>query len=927
MSLFPPRVTRSLAAAALVAAAATAQQVKVAVAPGAVVPVPIAGQAGGDGAEDPGTTVEMFENPNLDRYLRKAQSFLEREDYPAAIQVLQDVIDGKTVEVLAGPGEEVGAPAGSPSVPAASPSPSPANAANPASSAAGEPAAAPGRQGFNRLDARNSVFSADGRLFRPVSRLCHELLARLPTIGIDLYRATYEVAAEELLQQAERDGSVAALEAVANRYFVTLPAGRAMAQLADRLMHEGRYRSAVMVLRDLGELYPAPNRKQLGISEVWCRFKIALCLRLAGERDAAHAAVVELAAANSEDSLRIQGELESVRDMPSSHLFTRDVEPVGHAAAATTGWLADEVEALVPLWQVRFRNPEPYRDPKPSNDRNNVFWSEGSSASRMPFASRYGPATRVVLEPGDSQGLPRALFLEHYRLRQADAATGVLLAEGDGVDNPPPPRENQPRVRIAAADFALLRPVHDDARDYVVLGHAKDTTNSVEVFKASTLVAYRRGTLERAWSSEQWLDGDAGLRDVTFLAAPTVFGERLLLPSLRRGAYTLECLDRRSGRPMWNTPLHAGGSGFFKAPGCPVVVQAGVAFVASNAGCVAAVDAFAGDLRWIRRYERRDPRRPPPKRRAMSQEERFGYVQQFAQGELEGFLPNDLVLQGGLLVTAPIDSDMLLCLDAASGAPVWWLDGTMQYAAYGKLRLLIGTDGEDLFALSDTHLVGIGLAGGLVKWAKELPQLNGPKAWTRGRGTIVGDRVLVPGDRELLVFDARGVLPMRRLPLPAFDASRDPLGGSFDITSVGPWLALGFQGGVEMVSSRRGLLELAATIADPLRQAELVVAAGDRARGEALLAAALRDGELAADVRTRLAGQLLGLVGERAERIAAAGDITAALRALDDITTLIDEPTRLGWLLARVELCRNAGALREHELAQQRLYDHMEGKG
>ena len=71
-------------------------------------------------------------------------------------------------------------------------------------------------------DPRHAVFSQDGRLYRPVRRLCHELIARLPDDGLALYRATHEVAAAELLQQALADGCLSALEQVQNRYFATL---------------------------------------------------------------------------------------------------------------------------------------------------------------------------------------------------------------------------------------------------------------------------------------------------------------------------------------------------------------------------------------------------------------------------------------------------------------------------------------------------------------------------------------------------------------------------------------------------------------------------------------------------------------------------------------------------------------------------------
>lgn len=927
----PARLASGLLPVAVaIAAGLPAQQVR------AVAPVGVIGPGGrpADGAaDDTGTPVEMFENPNLDRYMRKAQAFLDAEDYTAAIEVLQDVIEGRTVEVVAArpdedPAADAGDAAGAPGAQLDTPPPGDASAA----AAATRAAAAAARN--RTLDARNSVFSHDGRLYRPVRRLCHELLARMPEIGIEIYRTRYEFAAEELLREAEQDGSTTALERVGNRYFVTLPAGRAMHLLADRLMHEGRYRSAVQVLRDLLEIYPEINRKQLGISEVWCRFKIALCLRLAGELEAAHTLVQELAERHQQESLRILGQLESVRDLPGSALFARDVVAVAPAdARPPVSWLDADTDALVPLWQYRFADPDPYRDPKPSGGREGrtIWFDGGVESNAMPFADRYGPATWVAFETATERGatVPRALFFEHYRLRQADAAYGILLRETDGVVEPPVARENHPRVRIAACDFALLRPVEDAERRYVVHGHRGNTSNSPEALKASELIAYRRDDLQRAWSSEQWLDGEDGLRNVTFLAAPTVFGERLLLPALRRDAYTLECIDRGTGRPLWHTPLHAGGTPFFKAPGCPVVVTGGIALVATNAGCIAAVDAFAGDLRWIRRYEREDPIHSvaKPARRA-GRGDMIGMAAnyQFPQAALSGFWPNDLVVHNGLVTFAPCDGDLLASLDVANGQPVWLLDASTRYAPYGRLRTIVGSTANRIFLTSDTHLVAVDLEGGLLRWCRELPPFEGPKDQGPGRGAVVGSWVVLPGARELLVFDVDGAAPMRRLPLSTFGESREPLGGSYDVVADGPWLAVGHAGGVEVYSARRALGELARLTDAPLRRAFYLTEAGVPAEAEQVLAAAIR---AAADGATREAAgfRLLSLVRERAGALVQQGDLAAALAVLDTVRDLLAERrVRLEWHLTRLEFCKAAGDLRAHELEQLRLYDYMEGR-
>jgi tetratricopeptide (TPR) repeat protein len=894
--------------------------------------------------EDLGVPVELFENPGLDRYLRRAQAFLEQAKYDAAIQLLQDVLEGRTAEFV-GPGQSgagagpadgkepkaVDAKAGD-AKPDTAPVETKSDAAKgrPNGARAGAEAAKAVDRRRTEPDASAAVFSQDGRLYRPVRRLVQEILATLPAAGLEFYRATFEAPANELLAAAQRDGSLRAYEQVVQRYFVTTASGKAMQVLADRFMQEGRHRAAVQVLRDLIGIYPAEHRKKLGISEVWCRFKIALCLRLAGEVAAARVAVEELAAAFPDESLRLAGELQTLRDLPQSDVFAAEVLAILAQPRPNAGrsWLAADTESLVPLWQFRFRNQDPYRDPKGGGGSNEMFWVEGAQTAGMPFGGRYGPGTRVEFEVGADQAV-RVLFLEHFRLRVATATSGLLVGETDGPDDPPQPRENAPRARIAAVDHALLRPVEDEARLYVVTGFPRNSlSQSPDVLKTTELMAYQRDSLARAWSSAQWLDGEDGLREVTFLAAPTVFGERLLLPALRRGAYTLQCLDRQTGRPLWHTLLHMGGSPFFKAPGVPVVVSGGIAFVATNAGCLAAVDAFAGELRWLRRYEREDPARPRPRSRAKGRGDGMVMVSnggmQFSQAELPGFWPNELSVAEGLVVLAPCDGAALLCFDGATGQPVWWLDGATKYAPYGVLRSLVGASADSLFVLADRHLVCIARSGGLVLWAKELPAWNGLRNTGRGRGAVVGDWLVLPGERELLVFDTAGNQPMRRVPLPQFDG-REPLAGSYHITASGPWLALGYAGGVEVFSSAGALRAMAAQSTDPLERADCLQRAGDAAAAEAVLAASLAASGLPAERRQTMALRLLSLVRARALAVARTGRLD--LEVFDPLRPLGDDATvRRLWHLARLEVCKVAGDLRAYEQEQQRLYAYLEGK-
>lgn len=893
--------------------------------------------------DDVGVAVELPENPNLDRYLRKAQGFLAAQRYDAAITVLQDVIEGRTIEAVDGsappdaanPSAEPGdkdRPAASAKATAQPSASKPATdpAAKPAAAAAADP----------RLsDPANTVFSSDGRMYRPVRRLCHELLATMPPVGIALYRTIHEVAAEELLQQALRDGSTSALEQVCNRYYVTLAAGRAMVVLADRLMHEGRYRAAVQVLRDLIEVYPADNRRQIGTSDLWCRFKIALCLRLAGELHGARLAATALADSAPDESLRIMGELQPVRELPEHPLFRAAdnelVADVGPRVDRSLSWLSpgDADIELRALWQFRYREPKPYKDVKVTNaneDRAVFFGSEGRVVNAFPHATRFGTASALAFF-GNGFPADRVVFFDYFRVRVADAFTGLLQAQGDGLDAPAAqPRANQPRARVPAYDHALYRPIEDEARYYAILGYKSASMQSAEVLKQNELVAYAKDTMQRAWTTADWLDGEDGYREVTFLAAPVLFGERLLAPVLRQGAYCLQATERETGRPLWRTRIHSGGSPFFKAPGTRVLVQGGVAYVLTNAGGLAAIDAFAGDLKWIRRYERRDPMRVrgKPTRPAADREGNYGVT--FVQRDLGSWLPNDIIGQDGLVIIAPCDADVLLCLDGSSGEIVWVYDTSTptRYAPFGRLLTVVGSDDKHVFATSETDLVCFGLRSGVCLWSRPLPVAESLTRW-RGRGCVSGAHVLIPGAREVLVFPTDGKGPMRRAALPSFGEGPEPLGGPNNVFTAGPWLAVAYESGIEVFSTAAALGQLAAVAPDPVSRAGYLVQAGSIDAAIDVLAAALADGAVARDrvQQAKAAARLLSLARERALSHARAGAPDPGRQVLDRVLPFATDPTvRMNWHLARLDFWRQIGDMRAYEEEQQRLYAYMEGK-
>ena len=63
-------------------------------------PIALVAELSGRAAQtqtDLGRAPKMLQSPNVDRFLRRAQDFLSRDDFAGAIQILQDVVEGRTL--------------------------------------------------------------------------------------------------------------------------------------------------------------------------------------------------------------------------------------------------------------------------------------------------------------------------------------------------------------------------------------------------------------------------------------------------------------------------------------------------------------------------------------------------------------------------------------------------------------------------------------------------------------------------------------------------------------------------------------------------------------------------------------------------------------------------------------------------------------
>jgi outer membrane protein assembly factor BamB len=826
-----------------------------------------------DGVEGP--AVRMVQSADLDRYLRKAQEALERGDVEAAIEVLQSVVEGRVHPTAAG----------------AAPNPD-------------EPP--PPR----RDDPAEAVFSLDDRLFRPVVRLCHRFLADLPESGQALYRQTYEVAAERALDEALAQRDPAALARVSRRWFVTLSSGRALYAAADLLMHAGRFRAALQTLRTLQDEYPARLLAALPeVSPEYLCLKMALCCSLVGDGRSA-SEIMERLAADAATPLRVRGELVSLGELARSPLFDRAAPP---PALADSPAVLRSLGDLVPVWQYGYAEPDPYQSPAPSNSAH--FLVQGSETPASPWYNKNKPGTSVCFD-GE-----RLVFMDHYRLHVHDLGRGLVRMQTSEPDRPPKAVQGRARSRIPVYDFVGMRVAIDAERYYCIVGSQVANAVAAELSPvlSNQLVAYDRETLAPVWTTSP-TDAARGYRGVTFLATPTVLDGHLLVPVLVDGTYALQAVDAATGASLYRVPLHAGGTELARAPAVPVVVQSGTAYVLTNAGALAAVDAASGELQWIRRYERSHPMRSGVATRQRTSSGGAMARQFFRYVTLPGFVPTDLVAAEGRVILAPSDGEVMICLDGASGEPLWMVSKPAGNEVGGSDVYVVGHNSRHVYVCG-ARLTCIDIRSGLRLWDVEVPE----KGWS-GRGLVTEDLAVLPGSQCIHSIAADGRGGWHRTPLPAFSVGRKPLFGPANLFARGPYLVACHESGVEVFASLQALHELCLGSADPEQQAELLVQAGDLAAAIEVLTPLCRDTTRSEAEHKKIARRTLMLV--RGVVLARHGmPREDALRVLDRAREWIrTRDLLLQWQLVRIELMQSFGDAAAAEREQEILYEMMEGK-
>lgn len=841
----------------------------------------------GDG--DSRTNVQMFESQGIGRRLRKAMDSLSRNEFESAIKVLQDVVEGRVT------GLEL-------------------EQENPKPDPKPDPTKVKAPDPFDEDNPAKAVFANDDRLYRPVRRLCQEYLAQMPTAGLELYRARYEVEANQAYERALARRDQHGLEDVAQRWFVTFAAAKALIASGDLLMDEGRFRAAMLAYQSLLEVWPAADLPKVA-NAIGLKTKIAACLQQLGETARVGEVLGQITSGEPDASVRLQGELVPVKALAQHALFrTVDSGATGPARQQELQLgppeRLDKLE-LAALWEHRFADPEPYR--AASADRNQPDWvmiGDEGAALPSPRSDSFKPGTSVSF---DRDGI---FVLDHFQMRLHEALSGRIHGRSAGTREPPRPKAGQPRIRVPVYDFANLRPCIDRDRCYYVAGPERGGTQGGKRPELNTeLVALDRKSLQRLWGSKDI--PDQNVKDLAFLAVPTPFGERLLAPVLDRGAYALQCLEAATGKPVWRVHVNSGGSEFARALAVPVVVDGGTAYLHCNAGTIAAVDAFTGELRWARKHEIEHPFRTPQVRIRPRTNSPVGMASYYRETDVVGFGPSDLIVRDGRVLAAPVGGNVILCLDGATGDVLWMQSRTP------AMRYVLGANRDHVY-IAGTSVTCIDWRTGILLWETE-PPASRISARFAGRGLVTQDWIVMPDERCLQVFPAnRGDGSWTAIPLPTGLLQDDALRGPFNVFGTGPYLACAYEGGVE-VFGVTGLLEDQATaLGDPVERAKTLAVLGDLTAAILLVEAQMP--ATTGDERLRVGKLALTWMRDQAHKLAAAREIEDALRILDRAKPWLDQrELQLRWMLARIDVFQTGNDMKRLGLEREAFDRAVEG--
>jgi len=577
------------------------------------------------------------------------------------------------------------------------------------------------------LDTSPGLTGLRGRRFKGVTQWAIDGLRGLPEDGVALFRKKYDYRAssardEALSGAADARDAFAALARVYELYPISSHAAALLERMGDLALEAGQldraHRTyARLVAHHEGELESPPRIRQ----------KMIVCALGLGRDDEVRRLVAAIRRDDPEAVIHLAGEGLDVQELVARALEVRAERAAAdrythvRADPANTG----HVEAPVAFGAARFQ-PRVFDRPRVTrNLAGGRQFTTGALGQDVPARSQ------AVVHDG------AAFVATADRLLAYDLDTG----------------EERPRI-------PRLGPAFPDPNANVQFGGAIDRgTLVVPLVEAVLRDQQYRGIpikvripirklagfdLDRwrwTWNHARDLEG-THLEGWSFPTPPAA-RDGLMVAS----AFSIEgfvnchvaAFESRTGEPLWDSWIASGqveqtmfGEHATEPLCVPVGLADGIVYHATSFGCVSALDLDTGRILWVSEYDQIEVRAPR------------GYYADHRSIDWENNAP---VVEAGVVVVAPLDSDHYYGFDGATGRTIW-RKRRRQFAVEADMRYVIGAaDGR--VVLGGGHEVRcVDVRNGKLLWRSPL---RGKVV--SGRGVIAKDVVCVPVDDEVFLFD------------------------------------------------------------------------------------------------------------------------------------------------------------------------------
>lgn len=747
-----------------------------------------------------------------------------------------------------------------------------------------------------------------------VRSAAHKLLAQLPAAELERYRLQSGGAAQRELQQAQADGSMAALAQVATRYFQTEAGFQAANQLATRYLDRGEFGLAAFWLRELLES-GAPVTKdpawRLKAEYVARKIDSSTLKKLLGGPSTATAQNVVIGG----QSVNREAWLAKLTSTLPWRTPTLQDWPQFFGSARRVGQAAEGEPLLLPRWTY------PMTFSLAIHERLQQLITDLRDQEQVPI---------FTFDPLLVDG--KVVFRSLRGVKVVSAATGQL--QWETADEPAvedvlaaggsPGSGNNDLNRLGAmfAQAAMLQqeleevPVSDNPLTHLLFrnsNHGLLSSDGQRLFVIEDLSVMTNLQPGQYWGEDLpdqdplgrplginrltaydlqtgrsvWEMGGPSLNDPFelplagsfFFGAPVVDGGDLFVVAEKDGVLRLHALDAATGKPRWSQVIANAQARINMDVGrqwlsAPVAVGDGVIVCPTTIGWLVAIDRSTHGILWAYRYQ---------DFHAEDNSEPQDEALQPAELNERWAAAPPVIVDDRVLFTPPEESRMI-CLSLSDGREIW-------SQPRNSALFLAGIFNDQVVTVGPNYIAATNLKQGQ---PRRVLKFRSPDARPAGRGVAVQDRYYLPlTTGELLAVNLKTWKLEESSYLPAADKPELKQFGNLAmyhgmLLSLSPHGLVAFEPKLSIVSElRQQLAEDPQSAPAAVRQAELQLLNHQYTAARVALQP-VSEGKLTGDLRRRYRAAMITVLSALVRQDLAAGDAE-----FEELARLAGQPSEL----------------------------------